>query len=431
MTTINYTSTVVLPQGTYCWRVQSKDAAGNIGVESTPRSFSIFIGTAPVNNFGAVVPSGTANVTFTWAAVAGATGYNVQVATDTTFTIPAPGYPHPVGSAILTYTPTTALTPGTYYWRVLSNRDTTPANVGYRTLFVGTAPVVTLIAPANGSTQPTLSVNLEWNAVTPPLNVTLVDYEVQYATNATFTAGLQSALVATPPLIFPTPALNLGVTYYWRVRARYGDGTPAPGAFSVVRSFKVDNVAPPAPNLTAPANKAILAAVRPTLTWAAVAGATSYLLDVDDDPENDGICDFTLASMIREDVVVTAPAVSYMIPVPGLAQGSYCWRVQSKDAAGNVGSESTSRSFSIFIGTAPANGVFAPAGKPAFTWAAAVSPTLGYDLEVATDTAFTTFASGYPKHFGPAVLTYTVPAAALPLPLAPITGVCGRRMSQK
>ncbi len=285
---------------------------------------------------------------------------------------------------------------------------------------MGAAPAAPVLKnPANGSSHKTEPVNLEWNPVTPPAGVTLVSYEVQIATNATFTAGLQPTLPAptsaTPN--YDASGLTSGVTYYWRVRARFGDAsTPTFGAFSLVRNFKFDNVAPPAPNLTAPANKAILAAVRPTLTWAAVAGATSYLLDVDDDPENDGICDFTLASMIREDVVVTAPAVSYMIPVPGLAQGSYCWRVQSKDAAGNVGSESTSRSFSIFIGTAPANGVFAPAGKPAFTWAAAVSPTLGYDLEVATDTAFTTFASGYPKHFGPAVLTYTVPAAALPLP---------------
>jgi hypothetical protein len=92
--------------------------------------------------------------------------------------------------------------------------------------------------------------------------------------------------------------LTSGVTYYWRVRARFGDAaTPAPGAFSLVRNFKFDNVAPNAPLLTAPANKAILAAVRPTLAWAAVTGATSYRLDVDDDPNNDGVYFLTLIKM--------------------------------------------------------------------------------------------------------------------------------------
>src|SRR5262249_45359618 len=141
---------------------------------------------------------------------------------------------------------------------------------------------------------------------------------------------------------------------------------------------------PAVPNLTAPLDKAIVVSVRPNLTWGAVAAVANYRIDIDVDDDNNGTCDF--AGNVVDNVLVAAvpTTVSYM--PPALAQGSYCWRVRAVDAAGNT-TPSASRSFSVFIGTAPANGAFAPAGKPAFQWGAVVGAT-GYELQVSNDTTF-------------------------------------------
>jgi hypothetical protein len=387
-----YTSTVVLPQGTYYWQVRAKDAAGNI-TASASRSFTIFIGLTPAN--GAVVPTG--KPTFTWSIVPGAT-YNVQVATDTGFSAMVSGYPHPVGAvaapAVPTYIPVAALLPGTYYWRVVSSLDVTAsATVPYRTLFVGALPSVTplLVSPNPGTSQNTLTVNLVWSAVTAPTGITLRGYEVQIAPNATFTGvGLQTFPVSNSTTNKITPALTTGVTYWWRVRGLFGDPTtPAPGPFSAVRTFIVDVVPPAAPVLVAPADKAsvTLPVVAPApafkFTWNTVPGAVRY--------------DFRYGTSTAMDITVsvaqlTTPGfVPSFTPPSPLLNETYYWQVVAYDAGGNASAPSVMRSVKILSAANAVPVLNRFTGAPiTLSWGPIswVSPSGHYELLVANNVNF-------------------------------------------
>ena len=114
MTTLTFTPPAALPQGSYFWRVQATDAAGNIGAESSVRSFTVNILRKP--NDGAVfITSSTASVTFRWASVPGASGYVFNLLDDTC-TTPESGYPLPATTA-LNYV-VSALAQGRYCWQV-------------------------------------------------------------------------------------------------------------------------------------------------------------------------------------------------------------------------------------------------------------------------------------------------------------------------
>jgi hypothetical protein len=334
VTGITYTipsTSPALAQGIYNWRVLAIDPAGNEGANwSTSPQFTVNIQTTPAN--GAFSTDTTP--LFTWTRVTGATNHILQVATNTTFTSLVSGYPVTVGN-VASYTPTTPLAGGTYYWRVLTNGET-PVDVVYRTLFIGAAPPApTLIYTANAAFVNDTTPTLQWNAVTPPTGVVLADYEIQVATNAAFSVNLQTFTSATPSLTPGTP-LSEGLKY-WRVRARFD--VSSPGVWSTVRSFTVDVTPPLPPNLTIPANGATITTTRtPRLVWVASATANRYVVDV--------ATDAGFTNLVVNQVVVTT--TSYTIP-SALASGTYYWRISARDVAGNTSAPSGSRSFVIAV----------------------------------------------------------------------------------
>ncbi|MEP6984369.1 MAG: hypothetical protein ABI970_02145, partial [Chloroflexota bacterium] len=380
-----YTSTVVLPQGTYYWQVTAKDAAGNI-TPSASRSFGIFIGTGPVN--GAFVPTG--KPMFTWTAVPGATGYDIEITTDPTF-VTITRTQHVGALPVPSFTLTVALPPAmTYYWRVRKTGEV-PVSVLYRTLFVAPAAVPAAIAPLGG-TLSNLTPNLSWTAVTPPIGVTLLDYEVQIATNATFTAGVQTFPPVTTTNL-TTPGLTTGLTYSWRVRARFGLAvTPAPGPFSIIHTFFVDVLPPAKPVLLAPADKAsvTLPPLPPAppfkFTWNTVPGAVRY--------------DFRYGTSTAMDITVsvaqlTTPGfVPSFTPPSPLLNTTYYWQVRAYDAGGNsdpVTSVSVMRSVKILsaANAVPVLNRFTSV-PVTLTWGPIswVSPSGHYELLVANNINF-------------------------------------------
>jgi uncharacterized repeat protein (TIGR01451 family)/CSLREA domain-containing protein len=229
VTTTSYMPAANMTQGHYWWRVRAVDAATNTSGDSLTGEFTIFIGTAPTDgSFNA-----TGKPMFTWAAVAGAAGYSLEIATDSAFTNPVAGYPLPLNKT--SYTPTTALPNGTLYWRVIPNGEI-PVSPVYRTLFIGAAPAApTPLTPTNAAIMHTVTPQLTWSAVTPPSGVVLANYEIQLARNSTFTIGLVTLTSGTPDVTTGTLATGL---WYWRVRARFGPGA-LPGTWSAVRYFTV------------------------------------------------------------------------------------------------------------------------------------------------------------------------------------------------
>jgi len=105
-----------LGYGTYYWCATATDKAGNVSDWSITRSFVVTIQKIPTNGFYTT----NARQPFTWAAVSGATGYEINVCSDALCTSMVRDYVRPVS---VSYTPTVAeaLTDGVYYWRIRAN----------------------------------------------------------------------------------------------------------------------------------------------------------------------------------------------------------------------------------------------------------------------------------------------------------------------
>ncbi len=153
--------------------------------------------------------------TLIWGSVSGATQYEYQYSTSSSFVTYVNDY---VGDTSATLS---GLNYGyTYYWRVRALDDTDFSEWSevwsFPTQEAGsglTQPV--LISPLNGAVEQELTLTLLWNIV-PNANL----YEYQYSTDSTFATYLgsttQSSSISIGGLLGDT-------TYYWRIQAT--DGT--------------------------------------------------------------------------------------------------------------------------------------------------------------------------------------------------------------
>lgn len=154
------------------------------------------------------------------------------------------------------------------------------------------------------------------------------NYEIQFATDNTFTTNGSSEIVNNLTYTALTPFVD--DEYYWRVRA-YNIVNQA-GMWSSPRIFTVDTIGPSAPALSSPANNATIR--KPTFRWSTVATATEYQLQYDDNADfSSPAYTFTTRSTFRKP--------------PVLVSGTYYWHVRAKDALGNWGAWSIS--FTIII----------------------------------------------------------------------------------
>jgi hypothetical protein len=373
--TTSFTPPNPIPQGTYYWQLRVQDVAGNMSIPSASRSFTIKILSAPANNAVIFTNTGEAAPVLTWVAVSGVTSYTVQIDNDTDFTN---GLVRevPLGN-VLTYTVSPALATGVYYWQVLpTGVEQTTAVYNKFTISPPALAAPSLSSPANASKTADTTPNLVWASVAGA-----TQYEVQWATNATFKSNLLSQVVSDPTTSLTLPSLPnaAGQLYYWRVRSLNNFGVA--GAFSLTRSFTLDTLAPDIPALLAPADNAISTNSRPVLSWTAETGASAYLIDLAD---NVGF-----SNPVLNGVVVTT--TSYTLP-NSLAQGTYNWRVRAVDSVENLSDQSAIRSFTVNILTAPANNavIITATGQasPILQWTA-VSGATAYTIQIDNDTNFT------------------------------------------
>ena len=111
------------------------------------------------------------------------------------------------------------------------------------------------------------------------------------------------------------------------------DAAGNPNATATNNAFTIDNTAPGAPSLVAPANQAIVNDPRPLFDWDSSAG---------------GVVDYRLAvsgDALVLDVGIQHPTTSFL-PTVDLNDGAYTWRVTARDAASNRAHSGT-RTFMI------------------------------------------------------------------------------------
>jgi len=180
---------------------------------------------------------------------------------------------------------------------------------------------VSLLSPTDGAAEATTnSAILEWTGLTGVTN-----YDIDVCPRADFAAG--TLVVPGTYLAGETTAtyvgLTAGLTYYWRVRVN--TGTPVLSRFSEVRAFTTALNVPAAAPVLAPASGAQDIILSPAFGWGAVAGATSYELEL-----------ATLADF-SDAVSQTTTLNAYLWPEELEYSTAYFWRVRAITATGQSG----------------------------------------------------------------------------------------------
>jgi len=375
-TTTSFTLANSLGQGDYFWQVQARDPAGNWGLWSAPRRFTVNLLKSPLNNAALITTTGSTRPSFTWYAALGATGYQIEIANNPAFSSHIHLSPVLASNTLSYGLPTSvdAPTHGLYYWRLIVQGQPAVSNVFWAFSVTPTLPAAPVLVSPN--TASLLNANqgqvaLTWNAVTYGAPLT---YEVQVDNQTTFTS------LEWPPLGTPnTSATSVTTsdlpegTYNWRVRAV--NTFSGVGAWSLVRTFTVDKTAPLPPALSAPADNATVTTLTPAFSWSAVTTATRYEIQLD-----------TLNPPQRTYLVTTT---KFTPPSALLANRSYFWRVRAFDAAGNPSDWSVQRQVNLTTPTTaiPILNSYGEAQVP-LSWSF-ISWATGYEIQVDDSSTFT------------------------------------------
>ncbi len=311
------------PNTTYYWKVRSFNNKNMASAWTAPRAFrtrmTTPVLTAPVED--AVLD--TKRPTFTWDAVTGATTYTVQLWTPNTLGVNALALTGTAKAPATTFTPTADLQPDKVYtWRVMANGLNPSLYSEFRSFTTSTNPpsLPVYVAPAaNLLVNSAADIKLDWTAglVSEPTKPAAAGFEVEYSPNKDFSGG--TLVDITDPLvtehIITAGTLDPNKTYYWHIRAYDNENAAKQrSAWTVARTFRTRLLQPV---LIEPDNATVLNSKRPEFKWGAVAGATSYTLQV-----------FKAGRAVLT-ITVLAPNVVYTPTYDLLAETEYTWQVKA------------------------------------------------------------------------------------------------------
>lgn len=358
--------TKALPSGDLFWRVRAESSSEQSAWSTA--FFTVDEGAAPVLKTpldGEELTQPAEAPQLTWEPVQGATGYEVEIDDDASFT-GAPRYTTKTTS--LSYgTPPAA---GERWWRVRAIRNggqatdwSTP-----RSYLITPIPQPGLVSPGSSPETVLSDVVLDWTAVAGATR-----YEYRVSTDRDFSPGTVTSgyTVATrwsPPTTFNNDQ------YWWQVRAYDGNGNtaawPDPDSsrtWQFQRAWQF-GTGPAAPSLVYPLADAAPVEQPLRFEWDPVRLASRYALEVGTDPN------FSPGTYSR----CLTQATTY---VPSLdstedacrvgAARIHYWRVQALDGPRNVNSVfSEIRRFTyrsgVFTPTSPAEG--ATVSVPSVSW---------------------------------------------------------------
>jgi hypothetical protein len=239
---------------------------------------------------------------------------------------------------------------------------------------VSTPDQPVLAAPANSATGQPVSISLSWNSAARASS-----YALQVSTSSAFSSTVLSQSGITAPLRAIT-GLGYPVTYFWKVMAT--NVANASSIWSGVWSFTTGI---PAPALVSPSNGAAGQLAALSLTWGAVAGATSYGVQVSTVS--------AFGSTVSSQTVTAATAAVSGLPFGG----TYYWHVDAV-IGGSASAWSSAWNFATMalpgtpVLSAPSNGAALQVGKTSsltLSWGSAATAA-SYTLQVSTTSAFST-----------------------------------------
>ncbi|MSP13623.1 MAG: hypothetical protein EXR62_11795 [Chloroflexi bacterium] len=295
---------------TYYWRVMAQNNCGS-GPFSTPRQLFIRGAAATPTLLDPANGASTCNPrpAYNWTSVANAVSYQFQLSSDAAFSEPLV---ISATTASTGFTPGSNLAPGAYYWRVRAATDCGPGDwtLGRSVIINAIPDVPALGQPANGAALCDPRPVFTWNVANRATS-----YRIQVDNNSDFSSPEINQTTASTSF---TPGSDLAPgAYSWRVSASDVCGD---SAFSAARTFTILPRPAGPPSLTSPPNGAVLQGTVPvTFTWTTVAGATSYRLQVDDEP-----------GFGSPAVDVPTAGNSYATYLPG--SQTYYWRVRAESS---------------------------------------------------------------------------------------------------
>jgi serine protease len=380
--TSTYTLTALqaLPYGVYYWRVRSIDGVGTLSDWSTVNQFGVTFQLLPAHNSYSTI----VKPTFTWKAVVNARQYELQVSRTLDFAVKELERTQNTGAS---YVAPANMDYAVHYWRMRVCTGASLATCTWSNWTLGmkftltpplsAAPV--LLSPATKSIISNVGMILTWKKVNGDDR-----YEIQVDNVATFLSPEVSYITSTGATSYTVTAPLVDGLYYWRVRT--SNYLRVPGAWSAVRSFTLDNVPPAlAPVLSLPLDATTFTGT-PTFTWKAVAGASMYQFQCDED--------INFLSPISHSP--NLKTLSYKPPMALPVGANIYWRVVAKDIAGNAGPWSDARVVTINaptpavpVLTAPASALVTNVTTPVFTWNA-VQYAGGYEFQLGTSATFAT-----------------------------------------
>ena len=373
------------PSTIYHWRVRADNAAS----DQWSSTWSFVTGTGAPGIVTLVSPAddatGVATLpTFTWNAVDGATDYQFDLSTSSTFTSFVVSQADIAGTS---HAPGIELDAASeYFWRVRASNlqgDGPFSSVFSFTTIVSEPGTPALTSPSNGALAVSITPTFVWGAVTKGLGKTqdgstaATSYDLEVATDGNFNNKVvsETGIAGTS---YDEAELANGVQYFWRVR---GVNEAGAGPFSSTFNFITVAGGSQQVTLVSPANESTEVDLSPTLRWNSISGAATYHLQVSKVPN------FTT-------LVLNLPSVGGTEFQTTDLDGStkHYWRVR----ATNSGAENWSAAWSFTTGSgtpdtvtlvSPIDGATNVDLDLMLSWNQALKAD-AYDLQVATDNGF-------------------------------------------
>ena len=298
LTATNYHPSISVTSNTnYYWRVRAVNTVDEPSPWSDIWSLSIPPKTpnllTPVNSAQTI----SLRPIFEWSLVESAGYYTIQISRDSTFTQLVTNST----SSSSTFTAPKDLPPSTtLYWRVRAEGSGGSGAWSPVLKFLTPNPpgVPVLISPAMNAVTAEYQPVFTWNLGNLPRGTTFDHSQLQVSSDPGFSTLVidQNIMNSSIRKYSPDVALSPNTQYYWRVRAFNTDGEMS--SWAEVHSFQTRALVPasdrlgtysldpnlPSPGSVSPSDHGTTNPLLPGLDWTDVANATSYIVQVSNDP---------------------------------------------------------------------------------------------------------------------------------------------------